>query len=60
MCHTLQRQVAAAEESRQAAAAELAGMRRRTAEISADGAAATEQAALWEGRAAGLQARVIF
>jgi hypothetical protein len=58
-CLTLpQSQAAAANERQEVSAAELAAARRRTADAAAGSGVAAERAALWEGRAAGLQAKV--
>lgn len=51
-------QAAVSEERRAAAAAELATARARAADAAGDSGLAEEQAAVWEGRAVGLQARV--
>ncbi len=51
-------QAAVSEERRAAAAAELASARARAADAAGDSGLAEEQAAVWEGRAVGLQARV--
>lgn len=51
-------QVAAAVERQEMSVAELAAARRRTADAAAGSSGAAERAALWEGRAAGLQAKV--
>ena len=48
------------ERQRREATAELAALRRRLTGESRDRGAAAEEVALWEGRCAGLQARVLF